>query len=113
MLYRVTFNNEDGKVFDMSREYVYRRAEELGLEKPYLFEKYYYTGNKEELISRVESYTDGRSMIDAGTLREGVVCWFEDEAGRWTCLKNKSFDFLNFESKQKDDENFTDIEDEN
>ncbi|NLE03196.1 MAG: hypothetical protein GX638_00135, partial [Crenarchaeota archaeon] len=78
-----------------------------------LFEKYYYTGDKEELIRKVESYTDGRSMIDTGTLREGVVVWFEDEAGHWTCLKNKSFDFLNFESKQKDDENFTDIEDEN
>lgn len=111
-LYRITMNMEDGKAYDMGREYVYNRAVELGMNKPHLFEKYFYTGNVDELISKVESYTDGKSMVDGKTLREGVVIWFEDKEGKWTCLKNKSFDFLNHESKIKDDENFVDIEDE-
>lgn len=112
-LYRVTINGEDGKTYDMGREFVYKRAEELGMHKPHLFEKYYYTGNMEELIEKVDSYTDGKSMIDNETLREGVVIWFEGHDGKWTCLKNKSFDFLNYESKIKDDEDFIDIEDIN
>ncbi len=111
-LYRVTMNNEEGKVFDMSREFVYKRAEEIGMHKPHLFKKYYYNGNTEELLEIVNSYTDGKSTRDDETLREGVVVWFEDNNGKWTCLKNKSFDFLNFESKAKDADDFVDIEDQ-
>lgn len=111
MLYRITINTLQGKQFDMGREYVYSRAVQLGLRPPTLFEKYYYTGNKEELIKKVESYTDGQSAIDSNTLREGVVVWFEDQHGRWACLKNKSFAFLDQESKAKEKEDFVDIED--
>lgn len=105
ILYRVTQNNEDGKVFDLGREYVYRRADELGLLRPPLFAKYHYTGSDEskaELIRLVKHFTEGGSAFDSKTLREGVVVWFTDERGAWTCLKNKSFTFLAQESKAKD-----------
>lgn len=106
-LYRVAFNNDEGKTVDMGREYVYKRAEELGLEKPVLFEKYYYTGNEEELLEVVQKYTEGKSAVDGTTVREGVVVWFEDDEGKWTCLKNKSFEFLGLEGK----DGFVDSED--
>lgn len=109
-LYRVTINSIDGDVYDMSREYVYRRAEDLGMNKPHLFEKYYFDGDVDKLINVVDSYTDGRSMINDDTLREGVVVWYENFEGKWTCLKNKSFDFLNFESKAKDKDDYVDME---
>lgn len=112
ILYRVTFNNEDGKVFDMGREYVYQRADELGMLRPHLFEKYFYSGDLNELHSVVDKYTDGQSAMDKNTLREGVVIHFEDANGNWTALKNKSFAFLERESKAKDKEDFVDIEDE-
>ena len=47
----------------------------------------------------------------AATIKEGVVVWFETSNG-WRCLKNKSFDFLQQESKLMDDENYVDPEEE-
>lgn len=112
ILYRVTQNTEDGKVIDMNREYVYNRADELGLTRPILFEKFYYDGKDVEKLSvKVQSYTDGKSMLD-NTIREGVVVWYQKTDGNWTCLKNKSFDFLKKESKLKDDDNYVDEEDQ-
>jgi hypothetical protein len=113
MLYRVTQNNEDGEVFDMSREYVYNRAEELGLMKPILFDTYIHHNSKvEDLINNVNSFTDGKSTLDNNTIREGVVIWFKNNRGQWTCLKNKSDNFLLKESKLKDDDNYVDVEEE-
>lgn len=104
-LYRVTMNNEDGKVVDYPREYVYKRAEELGFEKPYLFEKYYYSGTKrsmEKLEKKVIDYAQGQSALASNTVREGVVVWFITEQGQWTCLKYKSDTFRNLESSKID-----------
>lgn len=112
ILYRISINQEDGKVYNLSREKVYNYATILGFESPFLFEKYYYTGNKEELIAKVDSYTDGQSMIGPNTMREGIVCWFEDDHGEYTCLKNKSFAFLEKEGILKDKKDFIDMEEE-
>lgn len=108
MLYRMTINMPDGKVYDMGREYVYKMAEKIGIERPHVFEKFIFDGDYDKLLEKVESYTDGKSAIDSNTIREGVVVWFEDNNGEWTCLKNKSFEFLNFESR----DDFVDAEDE-
>jgi hypothetical protein len=102
MLYRITQINDSGTVFEMPREYVYGRALELGILPPPVFAKYHYTGNVDELNSIVNSYTDGLSTYDINTMKEGVVVWFEDCKGVWTCLKNKSYDFIERESKAKD-----------
>lgn len=112
ILYRVTINTSDGKVYDMSRDYVYRRAEELGLQSPHVFEKFYYDGNVDKLMEKVNSYTDGPDPIDPTHIREGVVVWFMTKEGNWSCLKNKSFDFLKKEDALKE-ANVVDIEDQN
>jgi tRNA-binding EMAP/Myf-like protein len=112
ILYRITINTSDGKVYDMSRDYVYRRAEELGLQAPHVFEKYYYDGNIDKLMEKVNSYTDGPDPIDPTHIREGVVVWFMTKEGNWSCLKNKSFEFLKKEDAQKE-ANIVDIEDQN
>ncbi len=108
LLYRVTLNNEDGKVADYNREAVYNRAEELGFEKPHLFEKFYYNGSEEsmqELEEKVIAYAQGQSKMGNGahdTLQEGVVIWFVNADGHWTALKYKSDAFRLKESSNKD-----------
>lgn len=105
LLYRITMNNEDGKTVDYNREYVYNKAEELGLEKPYLFEKFYYSGTKrsmEILEEKVIEYAQGQSELAKDTLKEGVVIWFIGKDGLWTNLKYKSDAFRLFESNSKD-----------
>ena len=105
LLYRITMNNEDGKVVDHSREYVYNRAEELGLEKPHLFEKVYFSGTKrsmEILEEKIVNYAQGQSELANDTLKEGVVVWFINEQGNWECLKYKSDAFRLKESGDKD-----------
>ena len=115
LLYRVSMNNADGKVIDMHREAVYRRADELGLLKPTLFEKYYYDGSAEsleELTARIVAHAQGQSTWDAKTLKEGVVVWYVNESGGWSALKYKSDAFRLGESKGKD-EGIIDQEDVN
>jgi hypothetical protein len=113
MLYRVTITTPDGFYFDLDREAVYRRAEELGLEKPFLLKR-------ENDIHDLENpglfwrclldLAKGKSALDANTLREGIVIWFQDSCGKWTALKHKSEEYLMLESKQRD-ENIGDVED--
>jgi hypothetical protein len=109
MLYRVTITTPDGYVVDLSREQVYRRAEELGLEKPHVFAKGYWKNN--ELEAMAIQYYEGTSALDTGTMREGVVIWFITGEGTWTCLKFKSQEFLKKESGHRD-KGINDVEDE-
>lgn len=127
MLYRATLTSPDGHSIDLSRERVYKRAEELGLEKPVLLEKravgvvsdFGYSlsdSMQDEWVDDPEwehmaaTFAQGKSSLDAGTLREGFVVWFQDKNGNWDCLKHKSEEFLIHESKLKD-ENINDVED--
>lgn len=111
MLYRVTMNNEDGKVFDMSRKYVYKRAEELGFLAPHLYEKFYFgKTNMEKLEKRVVDLSQGQEVNYPDTLKEGVVLWFINKKGNWEALKYKSDAFRANESKLKD-KGINDIED--
>jgi hypothetical protein len=111
LLYRVTMNNEDGVTVDYNREAVYTKAEELGFEKPHLFEKYYYDGSEESLKTleqKMIEYAQGKSAMGllpgqtSDTLREGVVCWFINSSGKWQALKYKSDAFRLAESGLKD-----------
>lgn len=112
MLYRVTITTEDGFKYDLSREQVYRRAEELGLEKPTVL----YEGNllkdweHEVAMQKIIDYAQGQSHLDENTLLEGVVVWFEDIAGNWSCLKHKSEEFLEAEDRNRD-KGIGDVED--
>lgn len=111
MLYRVTITTEDGFKYDLSREQVYRRAEELGLEKPtVLYEGMLKDWEHEEVMQKIISYAQGRSHLDDDTLLEGIVVWFEDIAGNWVCLKHKSEEFLEVEDSNRD-KGIGDVED--
>ena len=109
MLYRVTITTPDGYCVDLDRESVYKRAEELSLEKPTLLSIITQSANglmvtpTEKVIELVKSFTMGQSALDPNTLREGVVIWFKSHCGSWTCLKHKSEESLILESKQRDD----------
>ena len=108
MLYRVTITTPDGHMIDLNRKQVYQRAEELGLEKPTIISIF----SNVEVCAEVISKCYGKSKIDAGTLLEGVVVWYENISGSWHCLKHKSEEFLLLESKNRDKE-IGDVEDEN
>mgnify|MGYP001037728695 CR=1 FL=1 len=106
MLYRVTITTPDGHCVDLSRDQVYSRAEELGLDEPSLLKKIAYKPGvidwSDQLQALVSPYVGGKSIVDANTIREGVVVWFHNYSGQWSCLKWKSDEFLRFESNQKD-----------
>lgn len=112
-LYRVSHNNEDGVVVDLSRLAVYSRAKELGLETAPLLATYYYSGSdysKKKMDKMVIDLAQGQSALDPNTLREGVVVWFMNKYGKWTCLKYKQDAFRLKESNLKE-EGIGDIED--
>ena len=111
MLYRVTMNNEDGMIIDMSREYVSRRAVELGLRSFTDLGKFYYDGDMDKLTERVIELAQGKSVICSDTIREGVVLWFINNKGFWQALKYKSDAFKLTESRHKD-QGIVDIEDD-
>lgn len=120
MLYRVTITTEDGYRIDLDREQVYQRAGELGLERPYLLDKFLATELTEwddsvevmeNRCSMIIELASGQSALDSNTMREGVVVWFKDCSGNWTCLKHKSEEFLMLESKDRD-KGIGDVEDE-
>ncbi len=107
MLYRVTLTTPDGFCIDLDREQVYQRAEQLGLEKPYLF-----THNSDKtVLDDAQFYVDGVSTLDAGTLREGVVVWTKDKNNKWMALKYKNPEFLVDQDHRTEKTETTDIED--
>ncbi len=126
VLYRVTYTTPNGKCIDLGRQQVYARAAELGLESPVVLEEGYYNdemlGDDNYVTSssdgwdcttledQVVAYAQGKSTIDANTLLEGVVVWFQDLYGNWKCLKHKSPEFLLVESKLRD-QGHSDVED--
>jgi len=120
MLYRVTITTEDGYRIDLDREQVYRRAEELVLEKPVLLDIFLETEHTKwddpaeitkDRCDMIAELANGQSALDPDTLREGIVVWFKDCSGNWTCLKHKSEEFLMLDSRNKD-KGIGDVEDE-
>lgn len=114
VLYRVTITTLDGYSVDLNREQVYKRAEELGLEKPILLTDVHLhevvMNFETDCLPYVLNQCKGKSALDAGTLREGIVVWFTDKDGKWDCLKHKSEEFLIGESKKLDND-IIDVED--
>ena len=117
MLYRVTITTPDGYRIDLDREQVYQRAEELGLEKPILLDDEYSLGDDYDKADRdcyftmIVELADGMTVLGGKHIKEGIVVWFKDCSGNWTCLKHKSEEFLMLDSRNKD-KGFGDVEDE-
>ncbi len=110
LLYRVTITTPDGKCYDLSRKEVDKRAEELGWERPTVLWEGWYGGMVEPelgmedgpagaVIKHLLHFCEGKSTLDASTLREGFVLWFQRLDGSWCCLKHKSAEFLAAENK--------------
>jgi hypothetical protein len=113
MLYRVTMTTEDDFCVDLSREQVYRRAEELGLETPILIRTdfvYYHPLEATVDLGVVPKLAQGDSYWDDKTMLEGIVVWFPNIYGTWSCLKLKSPEFLMLEDQVRN-EGVNDVED--
>jgi hypothetical protein len=111
LLYRVTITTPDGKCYDLDREQVYARARELGMLVPTHERHLMDCAGVQEvckhmtMMNFVKLVGDSlRSSLDSNTLFEGFVFWFQDDEGHWTALKHKSEEFLEFTSKQMDNE---------
>lgn len=110
ILYRVTITTPDGFSVDLPREAVYRRADELGLERPPLLGVGHYINDyiidlfdsEPWTLEELKQLAEGKSTVDANTILEGIVVWFADDHGNWSCLKLKSDEYLCFEDKQKE-----------
>jgi hypothetical protein len=118
ILYRVTITTPDGYCVDLPREAVYRRADELGLERPPLLGVGHYINDcivdlfdsETWFLEDFKQLAEGKSTLDANTIREGIVVWFMTDEGNWSCLKLKSEEFLLKEDKQRE-KGIGDIED--
>lgn len=109
MLYRVTITTPDGFTFDLPRETVYRRAEELGMVSPVLIEKLDLIDPAIDLEFVVGQHVHGNSAL-ANHMKEGIVVWYQQTDGTWTCLKHKSDEFYLNEDALKE-KNVGDVED--
>jgi hypothetical protein len=99
MLYRVTITTSDGFSVDLPREAVYKRAEELGLIKPFLIGKV--DSTQSNFCDLIQVDVKGISHF-ANHIKEGVVVWFMNTDGTWSNLKHKSEEFLLLEDRQRD-----------
>lgn len=111
MLYRVTITTTDGFTFDLPRQFVYNRAEQLGLMKPILVEetRINQTSIKNTLNRIKNILVHGNSAI-ANHMKEGVVVWYQETDGSMNCLKYKSEEFFEHEDALKTN-NIGDVED--
>lgn len=98
MLYRVTITTPDNFSYDLSREAVYHRADELGLLKPVVLNALMVDTDMEGPPAAMicDQYIHGNSAWD-NHMKEGVVVWYQEIDGTWNCLKAKSDEFYEFE----------------
>ena len=112
MLYRVTITTPDNFTFDLPREAVYHRTDELGMVKPALYERFTVSGDlaRDCLIKSIaDDYVHGNSAW-ANHMKEGVVVWFQQTDGTWSCFKHKSDEYYLNDDLMKE-KNIGDIED--
>jgi tRNA-binding EMAP/Myf-like protein len=101
-VYRMTMTNEDGIVVEYPTELTQMRCEQMGIEHVPVFEKFIYT-TQEDLMQRVNKYTDGVDPIGKSHIREGIVVRIENRE-KFTALKNKNFTFKVLEGIIKSDD---------
>ncbi|MDP3987223.1 MAG: RNA ligase family protein [Nanoarchaeota archaeon] len=111
-IYRISNVNEDGLQFDLPWPQVKKRCAQLGLRHvPDVTTSPFVLGeNFEKLDSIVKYNTNGSSLLNESSIREGVCVRIENEDGM-NILKEKSFAFRVMEENIKDDGN-VDIEEQ-
>lgn len=107
-VYRMTWTNEDGDVFEVPWEEVKRLSERMGVAHVPEFEKFIFT-TWEDLLTRVEKYYDGDDPIGKTHIREGVVVRIDNRPS-FTAYKHKNFYFKVLEGIIKDASSAPDME---
>lgn len=108
-VYRITVTDDNGFVYELPWEQVHNRCQELGVNPITVLTKFIYDGNKEALLNKAISLSDGSSIVDPSHIREGVCVRYESP-GKTGILKLKGFTFSILEGILKQDDNFVDIE---
>jgi hypothetical protein len=98
----MTMTNEDGYVVEYPWSLVKLRCEQMGIKYFPEFDNFVFT-TIEDLMERVNTYTDGLDPIGKSHLREGIVVRIENKE-KFSAFKNKSFNFKVLEGIIKSDD---------
>lgn len=105
-IYRITMTNEDGDAVDLSWPNVIQRCKEMGLKHVPHIEAVF---RKDLDLEYVHDISDGHSILDPETLREGV-CLRVEHPDLIQTFKNKGYNFKFMEGLIKDNDNYVDEE---
>ena len=109
-VYRMTWTNEDGLVFELPFEQVKLWCEKMGVKMVPQLDKFIFT-TVEDLEERVHRFIDGApaDVVDPRHISEGVVVRI-DNREVFTCFKQKTFEFKVIEGIIKDSATTPDME---
>lgn len=107
-VYRMTYTNPDGVVFEIPWHQVKIECERMGVDCVPTLETFLFT-TWDDLMERVEKYYDGADPIGKTHIREGVVVRIENRE-KFTAFKQKNFCFKVLEGIVKDEAEAPDME---
>lgn len=107
-VYRMTYTNPDGVVFEIPWHQVQIECEKMGVNCVPTFDTFIFD-SWEDLMGRVEKYYDGADPIGRTHIREGVVVRI-DNREKFTAYKHKNFYFKVLEGIIKDEAVSPDME---
>lgn len=107
-VYRMTYTNPDGIVFEIPWHQVKIECERMGVDCVPTFDTFFFT-TWEDLMKRVEEFYDGADPIGKTHIREGVVVRIANRE-KFTAFKHKNFYFKVLEGIIKDEAVAPDME---
>ena len=107
-VYRMTYTNPDGIVFEIPWHQVKIECERMGVDCVPTFDTFFFT-TWEDLMKRVEEFYDGADPIGKTHIREGVVVRIANRE-KFTAFKHKNFYFKVLEGIIKDEAAAPDME---
>lgn len=107
-VYRMTYTNPDGVVFEIPWHQVQIECERMGVDCVPTFDSFFFT-TWEDMMERVEKYYDGADPIGKTHIREGVVVRIENRE-KFKAFKHKNFYFKVLEGIVKDEADAPDVE---
>lgn len=109
-VYRISHVLPSGKEIDMLWEDVKKWCTHYGIKHVPEVETFIYDGDKDTLVKRIEALAEGKDPIAPTQPKEGVCVRID--SNRWQCFKEKQFLFKVLEGIAKENDNYTDIEEE-
>lgn len=107
-VYRMTYTNPDGVVFELPWHQVQIECERMGVDCVPTFETFFFT-TWEDLMERVNKYYEGVDPIGKTHIREGVVVRIANRE-RFKAFKHKNFEFKVLEGIIKENADAPDME---